>query len=533
MFFFSGKPEPSLVWLKNGSLLDNSWSITPQGIIRNELVIGRLTRKDLMSAITCQASNSNLTKAMTSSITLDLNLRPLDVKITSTKRPLSAGKRVELRCQSRGSRPAAVVTWWKGSKRLQHVTEDTSSHENVTISSVHFTPSIEDNGKMLSCRADHSILPDSALEDSWILDVYYTPRLSLSLGANIHDEEVREFSDVSFECHVQANPRVSQIAWHYNGRPLTTNNQKGIIVKDTSLLLKQVNRDHSGEYRCLAANVEGEGQSKPINLKILYAPICKIDQKTIFGVATREPIQVPCEVEANPKQVTFRWALNNSFKVVEIKNFVSANLRSLASYAPRTNLGYGQLMCWASNKVGEQKEPCVFNVIPAGPPQSVRNCLVGNQSTDSIVVKCESGDDGGLEQSFYLEVFHSASGLMQSNLSSTKSPVFEVQGLPMSTSFLLVLYAANAKGQSNSVTLSASTMPFPNKEINAITPVIAVLIGVVGSLVFTAIAIMMIAKFRGFDTAKGTTRQEIIHVCNDLTNKTIVTAMEDQIKTET
>ncbi|RWS08367.1 nephrin-like protein, partial [Dinothrombium tinctorium] len=399
------KPQPSLVWLRNGSLFDNSWSITPQGIIRNELVISRLTRKDLMSTITCQASNSNLTRPAASSITLDLNLRPLDVKITSIRRPLSAGKRVELTCQSRGSRPPAIVTWWKGSKRLQHVIEDISSHENLTISSVHFTPSIEDNGKLLSCRADHSILPDSALEDSWMLDVY-------------------------------------------------------------------------------------------------YAPICKPDQKTVFGVATREPIQVPCQVEANPPKVTFHWQLNNTFKVTEVKNFMSADLMSTAVYAPRTNLGYGQLLCWASNKVGKQKEPCVFNVIPAGPPQTVRNCLVGNQSMDSLVIKCEAGEDGGLEQHFYLEVYNSANGLIQSNLSSTKSPVFEVQGLPMSSTFLLVLYAANAKGKSNSVTLSASTLPFPNKEVNTITPVIAVLIGVVGSLVFTAIAIMMIAKFRGFDHNK-------------------------------
>jgi hypothetical protein len=64
------------------------------------------------------------------------------------------------------------VTWWKGSKRLSHTTEQISKNENETISTVNFTPSIDDNGKILSCRADHAILPDSALEDSWILDVY-------------------------------------------------------------------------------------------------------------------------------------------------------------------------------------------------------------------------------------------------------------------------------------------------------------------------------------------------------------------------
>jgi hypothetical protein len=102
-------------------------------------------------------------------------------------------------------------------------------------------------------------------------------------------------------------------------------------------------------------------------------------------------------------------------------------------------------------------------VIPAGPPQPVRNCLVGNQSTEGLVVKCEGGDDGGLEMKFYLEIYESEEGILASNWSSSKAPLFEVSGLPIATSFVLVLYAANAKGRSNYVTLTANTLPFPNR----------------------------------------------------------------------
>jgi len=144
-------------------------------------------------------------------------------------------------------------------------------------------------------------------------------------------------------------------------------------------------------------------------------------------VATREPIQVPCDVEADPPQVTFRWALNNSIEMQPIKNHVSAQLRSIAHYAPRTKFGYGELYCWGSNAVGEQKEPCIFQVVAAGQPQPVQNCLVGNQSTDSLVIKCEPGEDGGLEQSFHLEIYHSGRGQLEANLSSQRWPVFDVQ----------------------------------------------------------------------------------------------------------
>lgn len=193
---------------------------------------------------------------------------------------------------------------------------------------------------------------------------------------------------------------------------------------------------------------------------VLDAPVCSGEQKTLYGVATREPVQVPCDVNADPPQVSFHWTLNNSLKVLPIKSFVSSHLRSVANYAPRSKFGYGQLYCWASNSVGTQKQPCVFNIIPAGPPQPVHNCIVGNQSTESFIVKCEPGDDGGLEQSFHLEIYYSGGGFLHANVSSLAAPVFDVTSLPMSTSFVLVLYAANAKGRSNSLALSTSTMPF-------------------------------------------------------------------------
>ena len=39
---------------------------------------------------------------------------------------LSAGKKYETRCQSTGSRPPAVLTWWKASKQLKKTSENVS-----------------------------------------------------------------------------------------------------------------------------------------------------------------------------------------------------------------------------------------------------------------------------------------------------------------------------------------------------------------------------------------------------------------------
>lgn len=171
---------------------------------------------------------------------------------------------------------------------------------------------------------------------------------------------------------------------------------------------------------------------------------------------------MPCEVESDPKNLIFKWQfdnLQNNSKIIDLTTFQVIKTKSILTYAPRTNYGYGKLYCWAENRIGKQKEPCVFRIVPAGTPEIVRNCLVGNQSLDSLVVKCEPGNDGGLEQSFYLEIYQS-NGHLQSNWSSSKEPIFQVAQLPVGTSFVLVLYSANSKGRSNLVTLTASTLPF-------------------------------------------------------------------------
>ena len=44
--------------------------------------------------------------------------------------------------------------------------------------------------------------------------------------------------------------------------------------------------------------------------------------------------------------------------------FRSTNSRSVVEYVPRTELDYGSLLCWATNSIGRQREPCIFHLVP-------------------------------------------------------------------------------------------------------------------------------------------------------------------------
>jgi len=62
-------------------------------------------------------------------------------------------------------------------------------------------------------------------------------------------------------------------------------------------------------------------------------------------------------------------------------------------------------------------------------------------------------------------------------------------------------------------------------DVNTITPIIAVLMGVVGSLVFTAIAIMIVAKVKSYDQSKG--------MCvKKLALKSIANAINSEVSSE-
>lgn len=55
---------------------------------------------------------------------------PLNIRLLGAHQPLSAGRRYDLLCQSAGSRPPAVITWFRDGERLDRTTE-TVCHLNM------------------------------------------------------------------------------------------------------------------------------------------------------------------------------------------------------------------------------------------------------------------------------------------------------------------------------------------------------------------------------------------------------------------
>ncbi|GIY13620.1 uncharacterized protein CDAR_567471 [Caerostris darwini] len=481
-----------LTWWKDSFLLDDSFDTMPRGNLRNELILAYLDRRDLMSTLTCQAAVPNSTEPSEKSISLDLNLKPLNVHITSLQRPLSADRRTTLKCQSSGSRPPAVLTWWIGSRQLLNAT--VATYDSTTISKLTLVPTSDDHGRVLSCRATNPVMNGHILEDHRVLNIHHIPALSVTVGTpNVF---ILEGDVVYFDCNIIANPPATEVGWRFNNEPVYTNINAGIKIQNRSLLLHKITRKYAGNYSCVAANSEGEGFSESVAIDVHFVPFCASNQQASYGVPLRESVSIECKVEANPPNVAFRWYLNNTYRQIPLKGFSVNGTVSTLHFTPKRENDYGHIMCVAENSAGFQTEACCFRVSPASVPRAVEDCIVVNETTSSAIISCVPGYDGGLRQQFHIELYSSL-GLIESAVEN-EFPVFEIDYLPSGTSFIAVVFATNDLGRSNAVAFSVNTKaelkPEKDRLKLPISPVLGALIAIVGALVSIAVIIILCSK---------------------------------------
>lgn len=96
----------------------------------------------------------------------------------------------------------------------------------------------------------------------------------------------------------------------------------------------------------------------------------------------------------------------------------------------------------------------------------VHNCTTSNTSTNSFSVRCAEGFNGGLPQSFLLEVRESNSQELRANLTSPV-PRFSVTHLESGALYQACIYAYNDKGRSEVMVVQAGTLRLPEKQLTS------------------------------------------------------------------
>ncbi|XP_032522473.2 nephrin-like [Danaus plexippus] len=508
-----GRPKPTLSWLINNTPLEDHTVLKNDGkIIISKITVSGAERSWLNTTVKCQATNTPLLSPQERTARVEMNLKPTSVSIVDKPGRLSADSEVTLVCVAHGSRPPAQISWYRENRRYTRGKHSEFINETSSISKLTMLPQPEDDGATIRCRADNPILR-VALEDSVRLSVVYKPVLTMSLGSTLNPNDIKEGDDVYFECNIRANPKEHRISWYHNEEQVTQNMSSGVFISTKSLVLQRVSRRDGGLYSCRAANQLGETSSQSVYLRVQYAPTCAQTSPLVLGARLDSSLRVRCSVSADPADVAFYWQFNNSgesFQVSPARYVSTGGTASELRYRAASERDYGALLCRATNAVGRQKKPCVFQIVPAARPSPPRNCTAKRFDINMetiLTVRCIAGYDGGLSQYFTLEAVGETGRILANNTADTSDLIVwlnvswsELESL--SVNEVLSVSARNSKGVSDPVLIrdlvykDAAKHTEDTTRVSSKFPTTAAIGGVVAVVTAAVITTVLLLKKR-------------------------------------
>jgi len=475
-----GLPSPKVVWYRDSTMIDDTDLRGTGGEMQNRLVLNNIPREHLGARYRCLAINNNMTSPAESEVQVNVYFPPLGVKISTGGTPFSVGRDYTVRCITWGSNPPASLTWTRTNGRRasnKHLTViNETTRWNFTESVMLYRPRPAHHGQSLQCSASNELTSrENSQQDSTTLEVFFAPTVSLHIGKALNLNDLEEGDDVYFECSIQANPAAYKVTWLHNGMEVVQRPDKQMFISNQSLVLQKVSREQAGNYSCHASNVEGDAESDPVTLTIMYVPVCDDDQPAVYGVSENETVSVSCSVKSYPSAVSFTWSFNNSLtsSLLPTNSYTQEAGTSTITYTPHSHMEFGTLLCWGTNLVGNQKtsQPCVFHIIPTSAPDPPRRCAMGNRTASSITFACIAGYGGGLPQKLHLTLVSPLAVVVVNTsvpVGGEAEPIggggvqeeigFTVDRLPPDTRFRAVVFASNQRGRSTEKVMEVSTL---------------------------------------------------------------------------
>ena len=357
---FGGFPKPSIHW-KIGDKHMHTVNMTERdNEVFSSIQLNNLQIADSGKQISCFAKNNELYPAPNVSVKVEIVLAPVRVEISRTISTFVVGKSYNLTCQVLGSNPIPTTFLWVRGNKLENIMERESRDGNIFNIVANFIPTFEDDGAFVSCRALNKYLPREAIEDQWMINVVYPP-ISIIAAKMRNSTDQSKISveigkGIVLECIARANPRPFEYHWRLNKNKKVTS----LASSSSTLVLTDITRHQAGSYTCLAENIQGLGESEPIHLDVLYPPLCKEGKEKQVFISVHESVDLSCEMESNPKNLSFKWQLNPEVRSdlteyidVPSSQFTQHETKSVLTLTPRTPGDFGRVKCSATNYVGK------------------------------------------------------------------------------------------------------------------------------------------------------------------------------------
>ncbi|XP_053098888.1 hemicentin-1 isoform X3 [Hemicordylus capensis] len=357
----TGFPPPDITWLKNGKpiSLNTNALIVPGG---RTLQIPRARLSDGGEYI-CVARNSAGESRRRSVLTVYV---PPSIKDHSGTAlavvNVRVGTPVTLECESNAI-PPPVITWYKNGRMITM-----SSNIGVIADGqmLHIkTAEVSDTGQYV-CKAINIAGRD---DKNFHLNVLVPPSID-----GPEQEWINETisNPVTFTCDATGIPPPT-ITWLKNGKPLEHSDslEMHILLGGSKLQIARSQHSDSGNYSCIASNVEGKAR-KLYALSVQVPPdIAGSEMPSEVNVILGEDVQLSCKASGIPTPV-IQWLKDGKpISSDESQRISLTSDSSLLNISGALTSDAGKYTCVATNPAGEEDR--IFNVNVYVPPTIINN----------------------------------------------------------------------------------------------------------------------------------------------------------------
>ncbi|XP_073669930.1 hemicentin-1-like [Paramisgurnus dabryanus] len=274
-----------------------------------------------------------------SSYLLDVQFAPKSTSILAIPSSIVLeGNPVTLNCSSNGNPTVLNYTWYRDNGGQLQLLQ---TGYNLIISQTNPAH----RGRYY-CVAQNKYGQQNS---SVLLDVLFSPE-NTSISA-IPSSTVLEGNPVTLNCSSDANPALINYTWYKeNGGQLQ------LLQTGYNLIISVTNRTQSGQYYCVAQNIQGQ-QNTSILLDIQYPPsntsILAIPSSTVLD---GNPVTLICSTDANPPLVNYTWYIDNEedLDVLQTGYNLTYNVTNVAQT--------GEYYCVAENIYGQENSSVFLDI---------------------------------------------------------------------------------------------------------------------------------------------------------------------------
>uniref|UniRef100_A0A669FBG9 Ig-like domain-containing protein n=1 Tax=Oreochromis niloticus TaxID=8128 RepID=A0A669FBG9_ORENI len=260
-----------------------------------------------------------------------------------------------LSCSWEGGFPKALV-WWEGPAGQSRGGKENSNILILPYGTAH-------SGKPYTCYARHPLLVQSKTCSLTLVPIS-KPYILMSNASPV------EGSSVWMRCSVENGTEPIQYTWHYenyNGNATTFTLGNSSIINITN-----VNRNHTGWYRCVASNAVNSEKSDRLWLNTLFGPDIPQIDVTPYSMTRRgytaletEAVSLLCQAQSNPAS-QYVWFYNSSQVYTGQKFTITKILR----------MHTGDYTCLAQNTYLNTSSNNTISLTVYYPPDGSPSCSV-------------------------------------------------------------------------------------------------------------------------------------------------------------